>query len=111
MKACVCLNEFTNPSRIEVLIQMHPDGRKDFQIEFGGLKLFLHPYFYLMIDHFFREGMPVYDQNSFDKPNEYSEDYEEFPEMNVQVKLSDSLICFANTDAENQSYSSLGIAC
>ena len=64
-----------------------------------------------MIDHFFREGMPVYDQNSFDKPNDYSEDYEEFPEMNVSVKLSDSLICFAYTDTDNANYSSLGIAC
>ena len=52
---------------------------KIFEIEFSGLKLFLHPYFYLMIDHFFREGFPVYDKNSFDKPNEYNEDQEEIP--------------------------------
>lgn len=61
MKACVCYNDFASPSRISVAIHMHPDGRKYFEIEFAGLKLFLHPYFYLMIDHFFREGMPVYD--------------------------------------------------
>jgi len=30
MKACVCYNEFTSPSKIEVLIQMHPEGTKNF---------------------------------------------------------------------------------
>ena len=72
--------------------------------------MFLHPYFYLMMDHFFREGMPVYDKASFDKPNEYTEDYEEYPEMNLQVKLNDSLICFANTEV-GEEYSSLGVVC
>ena len=77
---------------------MHPDGTKNFTIEFGGIKLFVYPYFYLMIDHFFRENLPTYDPNSFDKPNDYNEDYEELPEMSLNFKLSDSLICLANTD-------------
>lgn len=58
---------------------MHSDGNKNFEIEVAGIKLFIHPYFYLMMDHFFREGMPVYDKNSLDIPNEYTEDYEETP--------------------------------
>ena len=54
--------------------------------------------------------MPEYDKASFDKPNEYTEDYEECPEMDVQVKLNDSLICFANTEV-GEEYSSLGVVC
>lgn len=60
---------------------MYPDGSKSFNVMIPGLKLFLHPYIYLMIDHFFRESLPVYDMKSLDKPNEYNEDYEEYPEM------------------------------
>jgi hypothetical protein len=90
---------------------MHPDGKKNFEIDIGGIKIFLHPYFYLMMDHFFREGMPVYDKNSDDKPNDYSEDYEEAPEMYVMVNLTDSLICFANTAKSDDEFSSVGVAC
>lgn len=64
-----------------------------------------------MMDHFFREGMPIYDKESVDKPNEYSEDYEEIPEMNVKLKLLDSLLCFANTELSQTDYSSIGVAC
>jgi hypothetical protein len=62
---------------------MYPDGNKNFNVDISNLKLFLHPYSFLMIDHFFREGMPLYDNNSKDKPNEYSEDVEDLTEMNL----------------------------
>lgn len=76
---------------------MHPDGKKNFNVELGGIKLFVYPYFYFMINHFFTESLPTYDLNSVDKPNEYSEDFEQSPEMNMTFKLTDSLICFANS--------------
>jgi len=29
--------------------------------ELGGIKLFVYPYFYFMIDHFFTKSLPTYD--------------------------------------------------
>jgi hypothetical protein len=49
-----------------------------------------------MLDHFFREGLPVYDMDSFDKPNEYDSDYETYPELHTTVFFKDSLICLAH---------------
>ena len=48
---------------------MFNDGKKTFNIHLSKLKIFIHPYFYLMLDIFFREGMPTYDETSLDKPN------------------------------------------
>ena len=48
-----------------------------------------------MLDHFFREGLPLYDLESFDKPNEYTLDIEEQPEMHTMINLKEALICFA----------------
>lgn len=81
---------------------MYPTGKKDFKIQIDSLKLFLHPYFYLMLDHFFRENMPVYDMKSKDKPNEYNEDFEEYPEMQMIFKLGDSLVCLADPESFGQ---------
>jgi hypothetical protein len=98
IKLCVCENEFPVPSKIKVEIEMHPEGTKNFQVTIEGIKLFVYPYFYLMINHFFSENLPTYDMKSADIPNEYTEDYEEAPEMNLAFKLQDSLICLANTN-------------
>jgi hypothetical protein len=105
-----CLEvERQNPSKILINISMYPDGNKYFHIQFSGLKLFLHPYFYLMMDHFFRENQPIYDTRSKDQPNEYSEDYEIYPEIHSIFKLENSIICHAACD--NPESSSLGIGC
>jgi hypothetical protein len=49
-----------------------------------------------MLDHFFREGIPQYDESSFDKPNEYDSNYETYPEMHLNVNLKNSLLCLAS---------------
>lgn len=40
-----------------------------------------------MVDHFFREGLPTYNIDSFDKPNEYNIDVEHNPELNIKVNF------------------------
>lgn len=40
--------------------------------------------------------MPLYDMESFDKPNEYIEDVEKLNLMHTQLKLKDSLLCIAS---------------
>jgi hypothetical protein len=88
----------------------YPDGNKYFNVKFLGIKCFLHPYFYLMMDHFFRENQPLYDMKSKDQPNEYSEDYETYPEIHAQFQLLNSIICLASCDTPESS-STLGIGC
>ena len=39
---------------------MLPNSDKDFKIEINKMKMFVHPYFYLMLYNFFTEGMPEY---------------------------------------------------
>jgi len=58
------------------------------------MKLFVEPYSFFMANHFFTESFPVYDENSFDKPNEYDPDYENYPYMHVNVQLNACLISF-----------------
>jgi hypothetical protein len=72
---------------------MFPTGKKTFNIKLNDIKIFIQPYFYLMIDHFFREGIPVYDEESFDKPNEYDSNYENYPELHLNLSLKNTLIC------------------
>ncbi len=40
--------------------------KKDFVINISNLKLFLQPYYFLMLGHFFNEGLPQYDEKCFD---------------------------------------------
>jgi hypothetical protein len=88
-------------SDIDIKMSMYPNGNKLMQIDMSGLKLFVHPYIYLRISHFFTESIPIYDMKSLDKPNLYDDDYEKIPEMHVIFKLGDSLICLANKDDVN----------
>ena len=48
-------------------------------------KCFLQPYYIFMVDHFFREGMPEYPMNSFDKPNEYDSNIETWPSLSLSA--------------------------
>lgn len=66
---------------------MFSDGKKNFLVNLSKLKVFLHPYFFLMIDIFFREGMPVYDDNSVDKPNQYTSDPEDCSILFCKVQM------------------------
>jgi len=52
-----------------VLIDMYPSGKKNFNVVMNSLKLILQPYYFLMLQHFFLEGMPSYEEEDFDKPN------------------------------------------
>lgn len=48
-----------------------------------------------MVDHFFREGLPVYDMESFDKPNEYDSDIETYPELHLNFTINEALFCYS----------------
>lgn len=72
----------------------HPNGDKFIDVMINKIKFFIQPYSFFMVYHFFSEGLPTYDNESFDKPNEYDPDYENYPEMYINLIINDSLISF-----------------
>jgi hypothetical protein len=56
-----------------------------------------------MLEIFFREGMPTYDDNSVDKPNEYTSDLEECTEIFCKVLVHEVLICLSSSNTEDES--------
>lgn len=76
--------------------EMHKGGAKTFKIDVDQLKVFIHPYFYLMLDIFFWEGQPTYAENSFDKPNEYTADIEDSSDIFCKVVMSEILVCLSS---------------
>ena len=84
--------------QVDIRIDMYPETRrKKIDIGITNLKVFLQPYFILMIGHFFKEGQPVYNPSSFDKPNVYNLDVEDASEISCKIRLEDGLICI-NTE-------------
>ena len=81
---------------------MHPDGRKNMSVTLNRLKIFLQPYFYLMLEIFFREGMPTYDEASIDKPNEYTSDLEECSEIFCKVLVHEVLVCLSSSNNDDE---------
>jgi len=47
-----------------------------------------------MLYHFFTEGMPVYDDTSFDRPNDYNKNIEYLPDLHLNVTFKETLVCF-----------------
>lgn len=47
-----------------------------------------------MLQHFFQENMPTYDDDDFDKPNMFTSDIEDSGELTIQIVMDKILICF-----------------
>jgi hypothetical protein len=41
--------------------------------------MYIKPYFFLRLGHFFGYGYPEFDMNSDEKPNEWETDFEKLP--------------------------------
>jgi hypothetical protein len=59
------------------------DGEKLMQAKIEKLKIFIKPHIFLTIFDLFVYGMPIYKENSEDKPNFYDSDYGNAPRMEV----------------------------
>lgn len=75
---------------------MNPNGNKEALIRVDNTKMFVDPYYSFMINHFFGENLPDYPQDSFDKPNEYDADPENWPSITLKVLVDKSLACLAD---------------
>ena len=65
------------------------------------MKVFVRPYYFLMIAHFFGCGYPEFDLDSFECPNFYETDFEKLPILKMKVEVLDSMICLDSFKSED----------
>ena len=61
--------DFTNSKSFNCLVKMH-NGDKEITVELDNLKLFFKMHVFLLLFHFFTEGLPKYDIDDADLPNQ-----------------------------------------
>lgn len=79
-----------------VTIDCDPSGAKDYFMKLSKLKFFANPYHFFMVQHFFSDYLPLYEGESFDKPNEYDADPDSWPRMHLKVDIEKSLLCMSD---------------
>jgi hypothetical protein len=65
------------------------------------VKMFIRPYFFLKLSHYFGYGAPEFDLSSEDRPNFYETDFEKLPVMKMKFEVLDSLICIDSFDSND----------
>ena len=63
--------------------------------------MFVRPYYFLMIAHFFGYGYPQFDMDSFECPIAYETDFEKLPVLKMKVEVLDSMICIDSFKSED----------
>ncbi len=75
-------------------MKMHPNGEKDMKIDIKGLRISIKPHVLLMVQNFFLNSFPEYDQLSIDKPCAMNYDPEKAPKMDIKVLTKECLLVF-----------------
>ncbi len=70
-----------------------PNGDKTVQATIQKMKIFVIPHTFMALFEFFVNGLPIYTQDSPDKPNLFDPDLEKGPKMIVNMTISHSLVC------------------
>ena len=68
-------------------IDMFPSGEKIYKINLEQPKLVARADIFLMIGDFFRSGFPVYNLDTFDKPNGWTDDPNSSRRQEVVVEM------------------------
>ena len=77
------------------------NGQQIMECKIDKIKIFIRPFYFLKISHFFGYGYPEFDLSSPDKPNDYETDFEKFPVQKMRLEILDSLICLDSFNFEN----------
>ena len=76
-------------------MKLDADGNKLAEILLNDLKLFLKIDYLFMLQSFFSDGLPTYDNsNARDKPSNFTSDLASYPRFEMFIKLKDCLIVF-----------------
>ncbi|CAI2385812.1 unnamed protein product [Moneuplotes crassus] len=77
---------------MNTIVKMH-NGEKEITTELQELKCFTKIHIFMLLFHFFTEGLPKYDPNDRDLPNQFDDDVENAPRLSFELNLNKSLIC------------------
>lgn len=94
--------DFSKSKSLNCSVKMF-NGDKEITVDLDNLKTFFKMHVFLLIFHFFTEGLPKYDNNDdADLPNQckldciifiVNDDMENLPKINFKVYLKNSIVC------------------
>lgn len=73
-----------------------PSGDKYIDMRIEGLKIFTKLQLFILLQTFFANAFPKYNENSVDKPTGFTTDPDKVPKMSFVIDIADSLICLLN---------------
>ena len=76
---------------------MRPNGRKSIVVTIQGLKIFVKLPLFILLQNFFGQAFPQYNENDIDKPVGFIGNYPDITGcMHLDVNIHKSLICLLN---------------
>lgn len=72
---------------------MFESGEKVIKIQMNNLWVFLRPHIFLLLNHFFVEGMPKYSEEDLDLPNNFIDDVDNASPIKFNLNLHWLLFC------------------
>jgi len=79
---------------ISAFLSAKSDKRISLNLE--GLKIFIKPHVFLFLAELFVESLPVYQDNSEEKPNFFDSNESNAPSIDCSFSMQRSLVCFFN---------------
>jgi hypothetical protein len=87
------MEEIHNLKTLTIDIIMLESTEKIIKISIHNLRVFLRPHIFLLLNHFFVEGMPKYTNEDMDKPNNFIDDPDNASPIKFNLNLHRSLFC------------------
>ena len=87
-------------SSFDVRIVLDQNGEKNIILKIEGVKFILSLKILNIIQTFFIEGLPIYNENDIDLPNKFDPNIDNKPGMRINVDVKNILICFLTGTTE-----------
>jgi hypothetical protein len=91
------LGMLNQPRTLRCSVKWEPGGEKAIDVKIPSSKIVAEPDILFRIMHVFLEGYPDYDAGG-DLPFQYDPDLENAPASEINLQISDSIICMMNSD-------------
>lgn len=86
-------NLMNQPGNFRVIYNVFPDGHTQIDMKLSKALIYAEVEVLMRVLHIFTEGMPEYDPSNQDKPNNYNENLEDQPTMELSIVVDQSLVC------------------
>lgn len=99
------IEDLHTPGKLLVKITSNPDGSQVIDTKLDKTKIFVRPFHFYRLAHFFGEGYPVYDKPDGvevgEWPNSYESDMEKVAGQKIRLEVLDSMLCFDSFAVED----------